>query len=88
VLSVPSLVHVSTCVTLMSSCRHLESHAHPDTIVQDHRFVIFEDYGCQAAVYNSLPALIIVWSPPLCICVIGIVYCGELIRYYCVHPSD
>ncbi|KAH9977174.1 GPCR fungal pheromone mating factor [Lactifluus volemus] len=45
------------------------------TIVQDHRFVILEDYGCQAAVYNSLPALIIVWSPPLCISVIGILYC-------------
>jgi pheromone a factor receptor len=72
----------------MSSRRHLESHTHADTIVQDHRFVILEDYGCQAAVYNSLPALIIVWSPPLCISVIGILYCRESIRYYCGHPPD
>ncbi|KAI0246664.1 GPCR fungal pheromone mating factor [Lactifluus subvellereus] len=45
------------------------------TIVQDRRFVILEDYGCQAAVHNSLPALIIVWLPPLCISIVGTLYC-------------
>ncbi|KAI9509917.1 pheromone A receptor-domain-containing protein [Russula earlei] len=45
------------------------------TIVQDHRFVVLEDFGCQAAVHDSLPALIIVWVPPLCISMIGILFC-------------
>lgn len=45
------------------------------TIVQDRRFVILENFGCQAAVGNYLPALVIVWLPPLCICIIGIFFC-------------
>ncbi|KAI0298957.1 pheromone A receptor-domain-containing protein [Multifurca ochricompacta] len=45
------------------------------TIVQDRRFVILKDLGCQAAVHNSLPALILVWLPPLCISVISAFYC-------------
>ncbi|KAI0270664.1 GPCR fungal pheromone mating factor [Gloeopeniophorella convolvens] len=45
------------------------------TIVQDHRFSIVKDLGCQTAVYNSLPALILVWLPPLCISTISVVYC-------------
>ncbi|KAH9964858.1 pheromone A receptor-domain-containing protein [Russula dissimulans] len=45
------------------------------TIVQDHRFVIIEGFGCQAAVHNSLPGLIIVWFPPLCVSIIGVFFC-------------
>ncbi|KAH9990877.1 pheromone A receptor-domain-containing protein [Russula vinacea] len=44
-------------------------------IVQDRRFVILEDFGCQAAVGDSLPGLVIVWFPPLCISIIGIFFC-------------
>lgn len=44
-------------------------------IVQDRRFVIVEDLGCQVAVHNSILALIIVWLPPLCISTIAILYC-------------
>lgn len=36
-----------------------------DFVVQDHRFDILEDYGCQAATYVSIPAVFIVWLPPL-----------------------
>ena len=63
------------------SRRHETHHyTNPDTIVQDHRFVILEDFGCQAAVYDSLPALIIVWLPPLCISIIGILFCRKSIH--------
>ncbi|TFK19182.1 fungal pheromone STE3G-protein-coupled receptor [Coprinopsis marcescibilis] len=34
-------------------------------IVQGHRFDIVEDFGCRAAVYVSVPAVIIVWVPQL-----------------------
>lgn len=85
--AVASLVHEFTCVILAYGCRHIEAHTSADTIVQDRRFVILEDYGCQAAVHNSLPALIIVWLPPLCISMIGTLFCRESICY-CDHPLD
>ncbi|ETW79706.1 putative B mating type protein [Heterobasidion irregulare TC 32-1] len=44
-------------------------------IVQDHRFDIVEDFGCQPATFMSLPALIIVWLPPLVISVVALLYC-------------
>ncbi|KAF8259096.1 GPCR fungal pheromone mating factor [Lactarius quietus] len=44
-------------------------------IVQDRRFLIVEDLGCQVAVHNSILALIIVWLPPLCISTVAILYC-------------
>lgn len=47
-----------------------------DVIVQDHRFDIVEDFGCQPATFMSLPALIIVWLPPLVISVVALLYCG------------
>jgi pheromone a factor receptor len=57
--------------------RHETHHINTDTIVQDRRFVILEDFGCQAAVQDSLLALMIVWFPPLCISTIGIVFCRK-----------
>ncbi|KAH8984399.1 pheromone A receptor-domain-containing protein [Lactarius deliciosus] len=45
------------------------------TLVQDRRFLIVKDLGCQVAVHNSVPALIIVWLPPLCISTVTILYC-------------
>lgn len=53
-------------------------HAITDAIVQDRRFIIVEDLGCQVAVHNSILALIMVWLPPLCISTIAILYCREL----------
>ena len=49
-----------------------------DIIVQDRRFLIVKDLGCQVAVHNSILALIIVWLPPLCISTVAIFYCREL----------
>ncbi|THH17676.1 hypothetical protein EW146_g3174 [Bondarzewia mesenterica] len=46
-------------------------------IVQDHRFSIVENFGCQAAVFNSLPALILVWIPPLLLSAVALLYCAS-----------
>jgi pheromone a factor receptor len=56
-------------------------HTETDTIVQDRRFLIVKDLGCQVAVHNSIPALIIVWLPPLCISTVAILYCCEPTNY-------
>lgn len=75
----------------MSGRRRHETNldANADAIVQDRRFVILEDFGCQAAVNNSLPALIIVWLPPLCISIIGTLFCRTSIyRTYYDSSSD
>ena len=80
--SVTSPVYGFTCVALMSGRRRHETHdTNADTIVQDRRFVILEDFGCQAAVHDSLLALIIVWLPPLSISIIGIFLCRKSIVY-------
>ena len=36
-----------------------------DYIVQGHRFDILEDFGCRPTVYVSLPAIFLVWVPPM-----------------------
>ncbi|EPS99286.1 hypothetical protein FOMPIDRAFT_1024306 [Fomitopsis schrenkii] len=43
-------------------------------IVQDYRFNLTENFGCSPAVYDSIPALFLVWLPPfvLCICAIAL----------------
>ncbi|KAI0799785.1 GPCR fungal pheromone mating factor, partial [Irpex lacteus] len=46
------------------------------TIVQDHRFVLTDDFGCVASIHTSSPALILVWLPPLLLCIICIAYAG------------
>ncbi|KAH9919608.1 pheromone A receptor-domain-containing protein [Fomitopsis serialis] len=42
-------------------------------IVQDHRFNLTENIGCSPAVYNSVPALVLVWLPPFILCISAIV---------------
>lgn len=37
-------------------------------IVQGHRFDIIEGFGCRASIYVSLPAVFLVWVPPLLFC--------------------
>jgi hypothetical protein len=73
----------------MTGRQSYEAHTSADAIVQDRRFVILEDFGCQAAVSDSLLALVIVWVPPLCISLIGILFCcGSPHHGYSGHPSD
>ncbi|KAF5329526.1 hypothetical protein D9619_009306 [Psilocybe cf. subviscida] len=43
-------------------------------IVQGHRFDIFEDFGCQAAMYISIQAVFIIWFPQLLFSVITFLY--------------
>lgn len=50
-----------------------------DFVVQGHRFDIFENTGCQAAVYISVPAIMIIWFPQLLFAVITMVYAGTSI---------
>ena len=45
-----------------------------DLIVQDHRFVLVENFGCVASTYTSPVALILVWLPPIILSVASIVY--------------
>ncbi|TFK50582.1 fungal pheromone STE3G-protein-coupled receptor [Heliocybe sulcata] len=37
-------------------------------LVQDHRFDIVENFGCQASTYISIPAVILLWLPILLLC--------------------
>jgi pheromone a factor receptor len=49
-----------------------------DFFVQDRRFDIVEDFGCQAAIYPSTIAIILMWFPPLFLCIIAFTYFGIL----------
>jgi len=49
-----------------------------DFFVQDRRFDIVEDFGCRAAIYPSTLAIILIWLPPLFLCIIGFAYFGTL----------
>ncbi|KAG2133677.1 GPCR fungal pheromone mating factor [Suillus bovinus] len=41
-------------------------------IVQGHRFDIIEGYGCRPATYVSIPAIFLIWLPPLVLSVISL----------------
>ncbi|KAG8909213.1 hypothetical protein FRC01_007074 [Tulasnella sp. 417] len=43
-------------------------------VVQGHRFDIAEDFGCMATVYYSIPALFIIYIPPLALSLASLVY--------------
>ncbi|KAH9919596.1 pheromone A receptor-domain-containing protein [Fomitopsis serialis] len=51
-------------------------------IVQGHRFDIVEDIGCQAATYYSIPAVFIVWFPPLLFATITFIYAGLALNHF------
>ncbi|TFY82419.1 hypothetical protein EWM64_g1593 [Hericium alpestre] len=63
------LFEVSMCI--LSPVLYMALH----TIVQDHRFTILEDFGCQPALYDYMPSLLIVWLPPLIISLVSLLYC-------------
>ncbi|KAJ7145545.1 GPCR fungal pheromone mating factor [Mycena epipterygia] len=46
------------------------------TIVQGHRFDIYEDFGCSPAIYLSIPSIIILDVPPLIAATLALVYCS------------
>lgn len=48
-----------------------------DFIVQDRRFDIVQDFGCQAAIHPSTLSLILIWAPALIACGTALVYLGK-----------
>ncbi len=54
--------------------------------MQGHRFDIIEAYGCQPTTYFSIPAIFIVYLPPLVVAATAGVFAGIiLIRDYRMH---
>lgn len=51
-------------------------------IVQDHRYDIFEDYGCWPVVYHTLPSIFIVQLWPICVSIVSFIYAGLTIRAF------
>ncbi|TFY56930.1 hypothetical protein EVJ58_g7330 [Rhodofomes roseus] len=51
-------------------------------IVQGHRFDIIEDIGCQPATYYSIPAVFIVWFPPLLFATFTFIYAGLALHHF------
>ncbi|KAF8628578.1 hypothetical protein AX17_005974 [Amanita inopinata Kibby_2008] len=51
-------------------------------VVQGHRFDIFEDLGCQATLYISVPAVFIVWLPQLLFSVITLIYAAIALHHF------
>ncbi|KAJ7164146.1 GPCR fungal pheromone mating factor [Mycena filopes] len=45
------------------------------TIVQGHRFDMYEDFGCQPAIYPSLPSIFLLDVPPLAAAGFGLSFC-------------
>ncbi|KZT68611.1 hypothetical protein DAEQUDRAFT_671191 [Daedalea quercina L-15889] len=52
-------------------------------IVQGHRFNLTKNFGCSPAVYNTIPALFLVWLPPLILSMFAIML--ACITTYCGH---
>ncbi|KAF8981163.1 GPCR fungal pheromone mating factor [Cyathus striatus] len=51
-------------------------------VVQGHRFDIFENIGCQAAVYISIQAVLIIWFPQLLFSVITLIYAAFALHHF------
>jgi len=54
-----------------------------DFVVQDRRFILVQEFGCQAATYPSVPALFLTWFIPLVLCMITVFYAG--LSFYNYH---
>ncbi|KAJ7832448.1 pheromone receptor Rcb2 B43 [Mycena leptocephala] len=51
-------------------------------VVQGHRFDIIEDYGCRPSTYYSIPAIFIVWIPPLLMATASLVFASLALRHF------
>ncbi|KAL7278530.1 hypothetical protein ACG7TL_007529 [Trametes sanguinea] len=49
-------------------------------IVQPHRFDIAADFGCVASLYTSSVTIVLIWIPPLLLCITTFVYTSLAIR--------
>ncbi|KAI0350979.1 fungal pheromone STE3G-protein-coupled receptor [Trametes cingulata] len=53
--------------------------------VQGHRFDIIEDYGCRPNTYISIPAIFLIWVPPLIFSAVTFVYSGIALMHFLRH---
>nr|VWO99366.1 Pheromone receptor CPRa1p [Ganoderma boninense] len=53
--------------------------------VQGHRFDIIEDYGCRPNTYISLPAIFLIWVPPLIFSLVTVIYSGLALMHFLRH---
>ncbi|KAI0028108.1 GPCR fungal pheromone mating factor [Vararia minispora EC-137] len=59
------------------------------TIVQFRRFSVLENLGCQAAVHDSIPGLVLVWLPPFVISAVAFLYnCSAVVNITKSHLNS
>ncbi|KAF7421275.1 hypothetical protein PC9H_011797 [Pleurotus ostreatus] len=51
-------------------------------IVQGHRYDIFQYIGCQATVYISVPAILLIWVPPLFFSVLTLIFASLALHHF------
>ncbi|KAK0219354.1 putative pheromone receptor [Armillaria nabsnona] len=54
-------------------------------VVQGHRFDIIEEYGCRPTTYFSIPAIFIVWIPPILLSIACLVFAGLALRHFMIR---
>ncbi|KAJ3505020.1 hypothetical protein NLJ89_g7634 [Agrocybe chaxingu] len=54
-------------------------------VVQGHRFDIIENYGCRPSTYFSIPAIFIVWLPPILIAIGALVFAALALRHFMIR---
>ena len=59
-----------------------------DYVVQGHRFDIVEDFGCRASIYVSLPAIFLIWVPPLIFCLGSMILSGAILVFSYYIATD
>ncbi|KAK7435122.1 Pheromone B beta 1 receptor [Stygiomarasmius scandens] len=54
-------------------------------IVQGHRFDIIQEYGCRPTTYYSLPAIFLIFVPPLVLAAACLVFAGLALRHFVIR---
>jgi pheromone a factor receptor len=72
---VPILI-MSLRMFMPQDCDEVQSNIPADTVVQGHRFDIYEDFGCTPAIYVSIPSIFILDIPPLVFSTLALMFCS------------
>nr|QPG55753.1 pheromone receptor [Auricularia cornea] len=56
--------------------------------MQGHRYDIIENYGCWPTTYNTAPAYVLVFAPPIAVCCISLVYCILSLRAFIKRRAE
>ncbi|OAX34697.1 fungal pheromone STE3G-protein-coupled receptor [Rhizopogon vinicolor AM-OR11-026] len=54
-------------------------------IVQPRRFDVYANFGCRPTTYSSILALLLVWTPPLALSFVTLLFCGITWRHFLLH---